>query len=1037
VAIRGFAPLADVDTTAPALALDESQRAVLQLANAASAAIIGAPGTGKTTAMIELVAERVLGRGWAPDELVVLTPSRASATSLRDRLATRLGVPTLGPLARTVNSLAFDIVRDAAAQQAEEPPRLLTGAEQDQIIADLLEGEIDDPELGEYWPDQLDSDIRRLRGFRTELRDLMMRAVEHGILPADLARLGQSTGRPEWTAAARFIDLYDDVKASFRERHFDSTELVQEAAAIVRDSPSDLLGRLRLVILDDAQESTESTMMLVRALAARGVAVIAVGDPDISTGAFRGALPEVLGRLAQQLEVPAVEEFHLSTVHRHGAGIRGLTTAITNRIGTAGAGRQRRAVAPEAPANPAAAPSAVSYAVTSRADEIALIARRLRERHVLGGVPWGEMAVIVRTGVSSLSQSLQALEVQTTVASARAALRDEYAVRGLVLLLELGLGREPLTAASAVELLLGPVGGLDAVTLRRLKHALRHEELAGEGDRSGDELVAEALAHPGALATIDTRVARRATRVAANLAAVREEADAGATIEELLWGVWQRSGLEKLWFEQSMGAGLVAEEANRHLDAVVALFSSAKRFVERTPDAAPAQFLDAWVSADVPEDTLAPRSVVDAVTVGTPASVIGREFEVVVIAGLQENVWPNLRIRGSLLGSQDLAAAWAGTLAEGADKRLEVMHDELRLFAQAVSRARSEVVVTAVANDDSLPSAFLRLVPQGDPAGLQRHPLSLRGMVGQLRRELTGTGSGAAAAGLARLADENVPGAHPSAWYGLAEPSTLAPLVDLTEDDAHVRVSPSRMESFETCALHWMIDQVGGGSSSTASNLGTIIHSVAEESSDHSPDALYAAVEKRWGELYFESEWHSRVERTRARELTDRLSAYLDEFDRVGGQLLATEKNFELDLGHARLSGSIDRVESYPDGTAVIVDLKTGKRDPSTDDGVVDHPQLGAYQLAFASGAIEGLPEGVLPGGAKLVIVSKGSRGKAYTEPRQAAFTAEQLEAFRERVVADAVGMADRVFVAQIGTHCLDPWSFGRCTIHVVKAVSS
>ena len=439
----------------------------------------------------------------------------------------------------------------------------------------------------------------------------------------------------------------------------------------------------------------------------------------------------------------------------------------------------------------------------------------------------------------------------------------------------------------------------------------------------------------------------------------------------------------------------------------------------------------------MPEDTLAPRSVVDAVTVGTPASVIGREFEVVVIAGLQENVWPNLRIRGSLLGSHDLAAAWAGTLAEGADKRLEVMHDELRLFAQAVSRARSEVVVTAVANDDSLPSAFLRLVPQGDPAGLQRHPLSLRGMVGQLRRELTGTGSGAAAAGLARLAEEKVPGAHPSAWYGLAEPSTLAPLVDLTEDDAHVRVSPSRMEAFETCALHWMIDQVGGGSSSTASNLGTIIHSVAEESTDHSPDALYAAVEKRWGELYFESEWHSRVERTRAREFTDRLSAYLDEFDRAGGTLLATEKNFELDLGHARLRGSIDRVESYPDGTAVIVDLKTGKRDPSTDDGVVDHPQLGAYQLAFASGAIEGLPEGVLPGGAKLVIVSKGSRGKAYTEPRQAAFTAEQLEAFRERVVADAVGMADRVFVAEIGTHCLDPWSFGRCTIHVVKAVSS
>lgn len=81
--------------------LDASQKQVLDLADSQSAAVIGAPGSGKTTTLIELVADRVLGRGLSPDDLLVLAPTRYSATRLRDRLATRIGVPTRGPLART------------------------------------------------------------------------------------------------------------------------------------------------------------------------------------------------------------------------------------------------------------------------------------------------------------------------------------------------------------------------------------------------------------------------------------------------------------------------------------------------------------------------------------------------------------------------------------------------------------------------------------------------------------------------------------------------------------------------------------------------------------------------------------------------------------------------------------------------------------------------------------------------------------------------------------------------------------------------
>ena len=1094
--------------------LDDSQRAVLALVaepnrpgssaipgdqrpgqrpggrqSGVSAAVIGAPGTGKTTTLVELVAEVVLTRGYSPSEVLVLVPTRTGATALRDRLALRLGVPTNGPLARTANSVAFQIVRDAVARAGGPAPTLLTGGEQDQIIAELLEGHRQDQALpghnGPNWPDTLGADVRSLRGFRTQLRDLMMRAVEYGVTPDAMAALGRSERRPEWVAAAEFIRGYEDVKDQSRPGQYDSTELAQYAAAIVAGAPAGSaalgsLGGLRLIVLDDAQELTQANLTLLAQFAARGVGVIAFGDPDISTGAFHGAHPDALGRLGAYLSGAVLPTLVLGTVYRHDVAVRGVVREITNRIGAASAGTQRFATSatdpvltvsavpgdtavpsasadPADPAGPAPEPNAVQTMLAdSPADQLAVIARRLRERHVLGGVPWAQMAVVVRSGslVPSLAKGLAALEVPTQVSSAQTALRDDFAVRAFILALEVTLGRKPLGPEEATLLLRGPLGGLDPITLRRLRAALRQEELNADQNRSADELLVEALGNPGLLAGIDNRTARRAASCGESLRAAAAEYAAGATIEELLWGLWQRSGLAREWKDQSAGTGIVADEANHNLDAVVALFSAAQRYVERTPAAPPVLFLEHLVDTDVPEDTLAPRALGDAVVVSTPSGLIGREFDVVVIAGVQENVWPDLRIRGSLLGADDLAALAAGQRPEETDARTAVLHDELRMFAQAASRARTELLVTAVDNEENQPSVFLRLLPKPlpgmarEPGDISHYPLSLRGLAGRLRRDLTRGGAAArsneaasratdAAATLARLARENVPGAAPEQWYGLNETSTLSPLNDPEAGDAPVRVSPSRMAAFETCPLHWVIGQVGGGTSNTAANLGTIIHKVMEDSTTHSPDALWQGVEARWGELQFDADWQSRVQKVEARALTDRLASYLLDFERGGGSLLSAEGTFQLDVDGAVLSGTVDRVERLGDGRAVIVDLKTGRGDPTSDAGVVQHPQLGAYQLAFSEGAIEGIPADMPLLGARLLIVSSGTVKQNYRNPTQPTFTPEELAAFRTRVGHDAAGMGGATFLAEISSHCLDPRSHGSCRIHVIKQVSS
>ena len=217
--------------------LDESQRAVLELPEGASAVVIGAPGSGKTETLLALAADRVHTRGYDAAELLVITGSRHSATELRDRLARELAVVTTGPLARTASSVAFELATAQARAHDAAPPRLLSGADQDLMIRELLQGHLDDGR-GPVWPEQLDAVVRRLPTFRVELRELLMRATEFGVSPAELRRLGQTTGRPAWVAAADFAVEYQTVLASARGEmlgdFFDETGAVVETTLSAR-----------------------------------------------------------------------------------------------------------------------------------------------------------------------------------------------------------------------------------------------------------------------------------------------------------------------------------------------------------------------------------------------------------------------------------------------------------------------------------------------------------------------------------------------------------------------------------------------------------------------------------------------------------------------------------------------------------------------------------------------------------------------------------------------------------------------------------
>lgn len=1024
---------------AAAPAPDPDQAAAVRHATGDGALVVlGGPGTGRTTTLVEAVVERVERDGVEPDAVLVLAPTRPAAAALRERISLRLARTVREPTARTPHAYAFGLLRRIRVLDGDAPPRLISGPEQDRILADLLAGHEAGDVPGPAWPASLGADLRALRGFRDELRDLLMRAVERGLAPLDLADLGRLHGRPDWVAAAGVLAEYLDVTALGTPGAYDPAAIVDTAAAVL-EGDADLLAaerdRWRLVAMDDAHEATAATVRLLEVLAGGGRDLLLTGDPDAATQVFRGARPALLGqapqRFARRDGTPA-RTVVLRTVHRHGPVLRDAVQRVAARIGTAGVAVHRGARPAAVPAVPA---GEVRVALLpSAAQEAAYVAQHLRRRHLEGAVPWSGMAVVVRSARSThaLRRAMTAAGVPVAVPAAEVPVRDEPAVRPLRLALRCAVADAPPAPEVVAELLTGPVGGADAVALRRLRQALRAAELAAGGGRASDDLLVEAVTAPGGLVLLDGRTAAPAQRVAAVLQAGRLAARApGATAETVLWALWEATGLAAAWRRAALRGGQAGARADRDLDAVVALFDAAARYVDRLPQAGPAGFLEYLEGQDLPSDTLAERAPDgDAVALVTAAGAAGREWDVVAVAGVQEGVWPDLRLRSSLLGAQMLADLLDGRAEAGggtpAAQRRAVLDDELRLFHVAVSRARRSLLVTAVRSEDDLPSGFLDLVdPLPDdvevrPGADVPRAMTLPALVAELRGVVTDPAArperrDEAAVRLAALAAAGVPGAHPDDWSGLADLSDDRPL---RGPDDLVTVSPSKVEQFDRCALRWLLESAGGSSGPSVSQaLGTLVHEIAQDAPDGTRAELAALLAQRVRRLGLGGSWVDQRVRERLDVMVGKLADYVVQARRAGREVVAVEQDVEVRLGRAVVRGQVDRLERDADGRLVVVDLKTG-RSATTGAELPRHAQLGAYQAAVEAGGFDAVAPGAAgSGGALLVELGTDSKRLAVREQRPPGDDDDPDWAHR-LVATVADGMAGDTFPAVQNSRC-------------------
>ncbi len=1065
------------DVTVAVPTLDEHQQRVVDHPGGPLLVLAG-PGTGKTTTLVEAIVDRIETRGARTDEVLALTFSRKAAEQLRDRVTARLGRTMSTTLSSTFHSFAYALIRRySPAELYEAPLRLLSAPEQDVVLRELL---TDHPE-SVTWPDSL-SRALGTRGFAREVHTVMSRAREKGLDGDDLRLLGEAEGLPEFVAAGLFLDQYltnlDNQGAT------DYADLIRRATIEAEAHRDELRAQLRHVFVDEYQDTDPGQVALLRALAGDGRDLTVVGDPHQSIYGFRGA--EVRGILDFPTEFPRADGtpadvVALRTTRRFGPRVLVASQRLAHRLALPGSiplEAREAFLHPQAVAGPLGEGRVVVRTFDTERAEAEHLADLLRRAHLEDGIAWDDMAVLVRSGRTSippLRRALGAAGVPIEVASDEVPLVRDPAVLPLIdgLRAVVNLDNSDvehldfIDPARAEALLLGPLGGLDAGDVRRLGRLLRAREkeqskAEERAPRTSRELVRGAVVEPGILDGLEGAEVGRARALAQLLLDARDDLAAGASAEELLWTLWSRTGWPaRLRRSVDLGGG-AARRAHRDLDSVCALFEVAARAEEQRDHVGVRAFLATLVQQQIPADTLADRGARGAaVRLLTAHRSKGLEWRLVVVAHVQQEGWPDLRRRSTLLQADRIGED--GIVPPVSTR--ELLMEERRLFYVACTRARQRLVVTAVAaaeDDGEQPSRFLDElgVSVEKVVGRPVRPLSIAGLVSELRRTLADPATpeplqDAAARRLARLAGESighrslVPSADPSTWWGTRAASrSVQPVRD---PDQPVPVSASVLESLLVCPTQWFLEREAGGVARAhqSANLGELLHALAQRVAtgevEPAVDVLMEHVDAVWDRLDFRTPWSKLREHERVRAA---LGRFLQWHLANPRRLLDTESRFatvvELDNGEqVQLTGYADRLELDADGDVVVVDLKTGRGKP-TNKAVESHVQLGLYQYAVDHGAVDELTAGAdgapaRAGGAELVqlgILDGGPDAVVQTQAPQPEDGPDR-ELLRERLGHTASLLRAEEFPAIAGQHCRDCSFVPICPIKGAGSVTS
>ena len=960
--------------------------------------VLGQAGSGKTSTLIAAIANRIAA-GEDPNKILALTYGRQSASKLRDQIAS--ANPTAHtvaePIARTFHSIAFMILNDPInlESSADKKYVLLSGAEQDAQIRQLLELDAANPAQSN-WPQDLIPALTT-KGFAKELREFIGRATERGSSPAELSKFAKKYDQKYWPAICQFWDRYQnamalrDATTTHSFNRVDPSEIVVLAVDKL-ESNQRLLEKyqklFQIIYVDEFQESDRAQRKLLQLLS--GPELVIFADPDSAVGRFRGADPDNL--------ISDLEQF-------------GIKKKIT-------LDKRLRPVASQQVA-----------LLSSASEEANFIAHQFRSAHLISNMPWSQMAVIVRSPgpqITALQRAFAMNSIPVEIDAQAASLGDNPAIKPIITVAQIALGQLKITSSNwdEIELLLkSEFAGADAISIRQMRIALSKAQKHNPPKSSTDLILDHLTCLTPDLPWEELTSLKRINDL---IKEAKKALSKSSDISDLLWSIWSNGKnyegelISRVWQQTALAGGNRGMIADQNLDAVITLFEVARRFSERLPEAKPSLFIDQLLGEKILADTItttAQRG--EVVQVMTVHSAKGLEWELVALAGMQEGSWPNLKQRGSLLGSERLVEIFRHGISNieqlDAISAAGLMQDEKRLLNVALTRASKQLFVTAITQEDTQPSSYFeKLAPQEIQLQQSQRSITQPALVAALRRIATVSDkedSQFAARALKTLASNGVKVADPKHWVGVKPVSTDLPVISPQEQ---LRISPSSLESFTECGLKWMLEQSGGrDADSTAQVLGSAIHVIAAQLKDQPTltlDELEGKLKGAWSLIDMNQGWIKDYEYRRAASMLKKFYGWHVENK---NQLIGVEEKFEFKLGSAIVSGSIDRVELTNEGKYYIVDLKTGATPISYEDAQ-QNKQLQSYQLAVVNDGFKNKLEHQEVAGAELIFVGdlKGKEAKGRPQDK-----------VNEKVVSQeiseiAVKMSDKNFVAVINDRC-------------------
>jgi superfamily I DNA/RNA helicase/RecB family exonuclease len=878
--------------------MDAEQRLVVSHADG-PLLVTGGPGTGKTAALRARVV-RLLEDGADPERVALVVRTRRDRHAARDALLRALDRSLPGLRVTTMQGLAFDAVgRGHAELGYAGPPSILAAADHLARVRQLLDGE----DAGD-WP--VYGGMLPLRGFADEVRQFLVRAQEALLSPEDVRERAEAAGARGFVELAGFYRRYLDVLAAAGEVDFAGLVVQAGRAAEATDPAFDH------VIVDDYQDATFAAEGLLLALRPGSLAV--AGDAGSHVFSFQGTTAEPLAGFVKTFG--GAEHVSLGTPHRFVA--RPADGAPVEDLPGEDSG----------PSGAASGPTVEGWIGAHASEEHAAVARELRRVHVRDGIAWSDLAVIVRRkgpDLVGVVRAMDAARIPSVVPETDLALQAQPAT--FPYLLALRWAARPHERDALIEpVLVSDLGALSPAAARGLLRAAA----------AGGEPPAAALDSEEGLAEDEVASLRmlRSTLERAAAAAGRSVLDTFSI----------------LWRELACSARLVAAaetpEGRAGLDAVRSLADAVERCSVRT-DPSVAAFLDLIESG---EEGLGLGRADDegdeGVRVLTAHAAAGREFDTVVVCGLVEGNFPSLSRPEPMF---DLAAF--GPARRQSERNRERLEDERRLFHVAVTRARRRALLTASAAKTGGAGADARSRFAAE-AGVDWTPLSVGPFGDPLsvaeaeaawRRDLARPGEPAAER-LAALSGLGALGVDPARWWFQREwTDTDRPL----HDGAGVRVSYSRLEKLENCALQYVLGEELGLEDRAGYHawVGNLVHKLLEECEegkiDRTEEALVAAANERWRPQEFPSRAVSEAFR---RAVANRmLPAWVREYGESPS--LARELRFEFSLEGATVSGYIDRVGAVQTGGTIITDYKTGKKTNTAPPE--ENLQLGIYYLAL------------------------------------------------------------------------------------------